>query len=232
MESFLTPEFWLAVGQIVMIDVLLGGDNAVVIALACRNLPPDLRTRGILWGTAGAIVLRVVLIFFAMSLLAQPYLKLVGAALLLWIGVKLLVPENDDHGSVKGSDRLWGAVKTIIVADFVMSVDNVIGIAGAAQGSGHEGHQMPLVIFGLLVSIPIIVWGSGLVLKLMDRFPMIITGGGMLLGWIAGTLAVTDPAIKDMIPQTDVVRYSAGIGCALLVLAVGKLLAQKAPSAD
>ena len=232
MESFLTPEFWLAVGQIVMIDVLLGGDNAVVIALACRNLPPDLRTRGILWGTAGAIVLRVVLIFFAMSLLALPYLKLVGAALLLWIGVKLLVPENDEHGSVQGSDRLWGAVKTIIVADFVMSVDNVIGIAGAAQGSGHEGHQMPLVIFGLLVSIPIIVWGSGLVLKLMDRFPVIITGGGMLLGWIAGTLAVTDPAIKDMIPQTDVVRYAAGIAGALLVLAVGKLLDQKARSAD
>jgi len=232
MESFLTPEFWLAVGQIVMIDVLLGGDNAVVIALACRNLPPDLRTRGILWGTAGAIVLRVVLIFFAMSLLALPYLKLVGAALLLWIGVKLLVPENDEHGSVQGSDRLWGAVKTIIVADFVMSVDNVIGIAGAAQGSGHEGHQMPLVIFGLLVSIPIIVWGSGLVLKLMDRFPMIITGGGMLLGWIAGTLAVTDPAIKEMIPQTDVVRYATGVAGALLVLVVGKLLAQKAQSAD
>jgi len=173
-----------------------------------------------------------VLIFFAMSLLALPYLKLVGAALLLWIGVKLLVPENDDHDSVKGSDRLWGAVKTIIVADFVMSVDNVIGIAGAAQGSGHEGHQMPLVIFGLLVSIPIIVWGSGLVLKLMDRFPMIITGGGMLLGWIAGTLAVTDPAINGMIPQTDALRYAAGIAGAMLVLAVGKLLAQKAQSAD
>ncbi len=232
MESFLTPEFWLAVGQIVMIDILLGGDNAVVIALACRNLPPDLRTRGILWGTAGAIVLRVVLIFFAMSLLALPYLKLVGAALLLWIGVKLLVPENDDHGNVQGSDRLWGAVKTIIVADFVMSVDNVIGIAGAAQGSGHEGHQMPLVVFGLLVSIPIIVWGSSLVLKLMDRFPVIITAGGMLLGWIAGTLAVTDPAIKEMVPQADMVRYAAGVGGALLVLAVGMVLAQKARAAD
>ncbi|HRH18567.1 MAG TPA: TerC family protein [Aquabacterium sp.] len=232
MESFLTPEFWLAVGQIVMIDVLLGGDNAVVIALACRNLPPDLRTRGILWGTAGAIVLRVVLIFFAMSLLAQPYLKLVGAALLLWIGVKLLVPENDDHGNIKGSDRLWGAIKTIVVADFVMSVDNVIGIAGAAQGSGHEGHQMPLVIFGLLVSIPIIVWGSSLVLKLMDRFPFIITAGGMLLGWIAGTLAVTDPAIKEWVPQADMVRYATGVGGALLVLTVGMVLAQKARTAD
>jgi YjbE family integral membrane protein len=229
MEAFLTPEFLLAVGQIIMIDILLGGDNAVVIALACRNLPPDLRKKGILWGTAGAIVLRVVLIFFAMSLLALPYLKLIGAILLLWIGVKLLVPENDDHGNLQASDKLLGAIKTIIVADFVMSVDNVIGIAGAAQGAGHEGHQMALVIFGLLVSIPIIVWGSTLVLKLMDRFPIIITAGGMLLGWIAGTLAVTDPVVVPYLPAGDATRYAAGILCAVLVLAVGTLLARRAP---
>jgi len=114
------------------------------------------------------------------------------------------------------------------VADFVMSVDNVIGIAGAAQSAGHEGHQMPLVIFGLLVSIPIIVWGSGLVLRMMDRFPIIVTGGGMLLGWIAGTLAVTDPAIQAHLPQGDMLRYAAGGLCALLVLAVGKALAVRA----
>lgn len=227
MDAFLTPEFWLAVGQIIMIDILLGGDNAIVIALACRNLPPELRRKGILWGTAGAILLRVVLIFFAMSLLALPYLKLVGAALLLWIGVKLLVPEDEDHGNLQASDRLLGAIKTIIVADFVMSVDNVIGIAGAAQSAGHEGHQMPLVIFGLLVSIPIIVWGSGLVLRLMDRFPVIVAAGGMLLGWIAGTLAVTDPAIQGHLPAGDSVRYVAGGLCALLVLAVGKALAAR-----
>lgn len=229
MDAFLTPEFWLAVGQIVMIDILLGGDNAVVIALACRNLPPSLRTRGVLWGTAGAIVLRVVLIFFAMSLLKLPYLKLVGAALLLWIGIKLLVPENDAH-EVSGSDRLLGAIKTIIVADFVMSVDNVIGIAGAAQGSGHAGHEMPLVIFGLLVSIPIIVWGSTVVLKLMDRFPLIITAGGMLLGWIAGTLAVGDPAMVDHLTPGRGTHHVAGVAGALFVLVVGTMLAKRAPA--
>jgi YjbE family integral membrane protein len=227
MESFLTPEFWLAVGQIVMIDILLGGDNAVVIALACRNLPADLRAKGIFWGTAGAIALRVVLIFFAMSLLKLPFLKLVGALLLIWIGVKLLVPEDEDH-DVQGSDRLLGAIKTIIVADFVMSVDNVIGIAGAAQGSGHAGHEMPLVIFGLLVSIPIIVWGSTLVLKLMDRFPWIITAGGMLLGWIAGGLVVGDPALQGYLPTVDHLEKIAGVAGALLVLALGTVLARKA----
>lgn len=232
MEAFLTPEFLLAVGQIIMIDILLGGDNAVVIALACRNLPPDLRTKGILWGTAGAIALRVVLIFFAMSLLALPYLKLVGAALLVWIGVKLLVPEDDGHGDLQASDKLLGAIKTIIIADFVMSVDNVIGIAGAAQGAGHEGHQMSLVIFGLLVSIPIIVWGSTLVLKLMDRFPIIITAGGMLLGWIAGTLAVTDPIAVPHLPAGDMTRYAAGIAGALFVLLVGTVLAKRAPQTE
>ena len=232
MESFLTPEFWLAVGQIVMIDVLLGGDNAVVIALACRNLPPELRRRGILWGTAGAIVLRVVLIFFAMSLLALPYLKLVGAALLLWIGVKLLVPEDEGHGNLQASDKLLGAIKTIIMADFIMSVDNVICIAGAAQTSGHDGHHMPLVIFGLLVSIPIIVWGSSVVLKMMDRFPIIITAGGMLLGWIAGTLAVSDPATVHLIPESPALHYGAGVVGALLVLTLGSLLARRAAAAE
>jgi YjbE family integral membrane protein len=240
MEQFMAPEFWVAVGQIIMIDILLGGDNAVVIALACRKLPPAMRTRGILWGTAGAIVLRVILIFFALTLLAIPFLKVVGALLLVWIGVKLLAPDHDDaHSNIAASDKLWAAVKTVIVADLVMSVDNVIAIAGAAQGAG-QGHQMPLVIFGLLVSIPIIVWGSQLVIKLMDRFPIIITLGGMLLGWIAGTMAVTDPAVSNpaawtwvpKLPQTDTVRYIAGIGGALLVLAIGKWVAMRKPKPE
>ncbi|MDP3701010.1 MAG: TerC family protein [Hylemonella sp.] len=231
MEAFMTAHFWVAVGQIILIDILLGGDNAVVIALACRSLPPHQRTKGILWGTAGAIILRVVLIAFALTLLQVPYLKLVGAALLLWIGVKLLIPEEEDeHSNIKGSDKLWGAVKTVIVADLVMSVDNVIAIAGAAQGAGEE-HQMALVIFGLLVSIPIIIWGSQLVLKLMDRFPMIITVGGMLLGWIAGTMAQTDPAVVAYVPQEKVWGYAFGIAGALLVLVVGKF-AQKKPVAS
>lgn len=221
MEEFLTVHFWVAVGQIIMIDILLGGDNAVVIALACRKLPAHQRFKGILWGTAGAIVLRVVLIAFALSLLQIPYLKLIGAALLVWIGVKLLAPPDDDgHDSIQGSDKLWAAVKTVIVADLVMSVDNVIAIAGAATGAGEE-HQLLLVVFGLLVSIPIIVWGSQLVLKLMDRFPIIIVLGGMLLGWIAGTMTVSDPAVRGLLPQTAVWSYGAGLAGAMLVYGLG-----------
>ncbi|HSQ71383.1 MAG TPA: TerC family protein, partial [Rubrivivax sp.] len=146
MDQFMHAEFWIAVGQIILIDILLGGDNAVVIALACRKLPPNLRIKGILWGTAGAIGLRVVLIFFALQLLAIPYLKLVGAALLLWIGIKLLAPDDEEgHGSIQASDRLWTAIKTIVVADLVMSVDNVIAIAGAAESAGGD-HKLPLVV--------------------------------------------------------------------------------------
>ncbi|OGB30553.1 MAG: hypothetical protein A3F78_22040 [Burkholderiales bacterium RIFCSPLOWO2_12_FULL_61_40] len=227
MEEFLTAHFWIAVGQIIMIDILLGGDNAVVIALACRQLPANLRTKGILWGTAGAIVLRVVLIAFALTLLQVPFLKLVGAVLLLWIGVKLLVPEGEDeHSSIQGSDRLWAAVKTVIVADLVMSIDNVIAIAGAATNAGGQ-HQLPLVIFGLLVSIPIIISGSQLVLKLMDRFPFIITAGGMLLGWIAGTMAHSDPALQDLIPQNSMWNYGAGMLGAMLVFLVGMALKRR-----
>lgn len=207
-----------------MIDILLGGDNAVVIALACRQLPAHQRTKGILWGTAGAIVLRVILIAFALTLLQVPYLKLVGAALLMWIGVKLLAPQDEEgHANIQGSDKLWAAVKTVIVADLVMSIDNVIAIAGAATGAGSQ-HQLPLVIFGLLVSIPIIVGGSQLVLRLMDRFPLIITAGGMLLGWIAGTMAHSDPAVRDWLPQTTYWNYGLGAAGALGVFLVGAAL--------
>ena len=231
MAEFLTAHFWVAVGQIIMIDILLGGDNAVVIALACRKLPQHQRLKGILWGTAGAIILRVVLIAFALTLLQVPYLKLVGAALLLWIGVKLLAPhEDDEHSGIEGSDKLWAAVKTVIVADLVMSVDNVIAIAGAATSAGGD-HQLPLVIFGLLVSIPIIIWGSQLVLKLMDRFPLIITVGAMLLGWIAGTMAQTDPAVKDWVPQTAAWQYGLGVLGAAAVYLTGLALRRKAPAA-
>jgi YjbE family integral membrane protein len=172
-------------------------------------------------------VLRVILIFFALTLLAIPYLKLVGAVLLLWIGVKLLLPEDGDaHANIQGSDRLWGAVKTVIIADLVMSLDNVIAIAGAAEAAG-SASKMPLVIFGLLVSIPIIVWGSQLALKLMDRFPIIITLGGMLLGWIAGTMAVTDPALAGWVVPSDAVKYGAAVAGALFVLAVGSYLTRR-----
>ena len=236
MEMLSSPDFWIAVGQIIMIDILLGGDNAVVIALACRKLPPAQRTQGIIWGTAGAIGLRVVLIFFALTLLAIPFLKLVGAVLLVWIGVKLLAPEEDGDHDVQASDKLWAAIKTVIVADLVMSVDNVIAIAGAAESAGGDS-KMPLVVFGLLVSIPIIVWGSQIVIKLMDRFPMVITVGGMLLGWIAGTMAVTDPAVvgympsapdaKGVVQVVDMVRYGAGLSGAVLVFLLGQMVLRR-----
>ena len=229
--DFLTSEFLSAILAIVLIDLVLAGDNAVIIALACRKLPPSQRRLGILYGTAGAIGIRVVLIFFAMALLAMPFLKIIGAVLLLWIGIKLLQPQDEDaHSHIEGADRLWPAVKTVIVADLVMSFDNVIAIAGAAETASSE-HRMGLVIFGLLVSIPIIVWGSQFVIKLMDRFPVIITAGGMLLGWIAGTMLVTDPVVADpqawlfspKIAQTDAVQYLAGTVGAVAVWVIGRL---------
>ena len=217
MEEFMTAHFWIAVGQIILIDILLGGDNAVVIALACRGLPAHQRTKGIIWGTVGAIVLRIILIAFALALLQIPYLKLIGALLLLWIGVKLIAPEDEDeHGNIQSSDKLWTAIKTVVIADLVMSIDNVVAIAAAAQNAG-EQHQLALVIFGLVVSIPIIV-------KLMDRFPVIITLGGMLLGWIAGTMAHTDPALTPYLPQDRSWHIALGVAGALLVLVIGKLV--------
>src|SRR5690606_4053757 len=174
MLEFLQTLSWAAVFQIILIDILLGGDNAVVIALACRNLDSKRRMQGILWGTAGAIILRVVLIAFALTLLSVPFLKIVGALLLVWIGVKLLIPEDEGHDNIQGGASIMSAIKTIIIADFVMSLDNVIAIAGAAQGA-HPDHQIGLVIFGLVVSVPIIIWGSTLVLKLIDRFPLVVT---------------------------------------------------------
>lgn len=228
MDEFLSAQFWVAVGQIIMIDILLGGDNAVVVALACRQLPPHQRTQGILWGTAGAIVMRVILIAFALTLLQWPFLKLVGAALLLWIGVKLLAPQDEANGHLhlEGSEKLWAAVKTVIVADLVMSIDNVIAIAGAATGAKSH-HQLSLVVFGLLVSIPIIIWGSQVVLKLMDRFPVIITAGGMLLGWIAGTMVHSDPAVRDWLPQTPLTQYGLAVAGALVVFIVGRIVNQR-----
>jgi YjbE family integral membrane protein len=216
--------FWIAVLQIIAIDIMLGGDNAVVIALACRKLPPAQRQKGIFWGVVGAIGLRVVMIFFALQLLALPYLKIVGALLLLWIGVKLLLPEHDDeHGStIDGGTTLMAAIKTIVVADAVMSLDNVIAVAGASHGS------MVLVTFGILVSIPIVVWGSKLVLTLMDRFPAVITLGAALLGWIAGGMLLTDPAMPSAVSAGIAYpNYVFSITGALLVVIVGKWLGSR-----
>jgi YjbE family integral membrane protein len=221
--DFTNPAFWMAVLQIVAIDIVLGGDNAVVIGLACRRLPERQRKLGILWGMAGAIGLRVVLILFAVTLLAVPYLKLIGAGLLLWIGIKLLLPEHEEGHNIEAGTTLAAAIKTIIVADAVMSLDNVIAIAGAA------GDSKFLIIFGLLLSIPIIMLGSQLVIKLMDRFPIVIVLGGALLGWIAGGMAVSDVVTKDWVATNlPTATWIGPVVGAILVVVVGKMLAARA----
>jgi len=223
LEMLQTPQFWVDVFKIIMIDLLLSGDNAVVIALACRNLPEAQRRKGIMYGVGGAIGLRIVLTFFAVSLLALPYLKLIGALLLLWIGIKLLLPEDEAHGegSIKAEANLWGAVKTIIVADFVMSLDNVLGVAAVAHGN------VWLLVFGLLVSIPMIAWSSQLVLKLIDRYPFIIYAGGALLGYVAGEMLVTEASLKPLMDANHYLHWLVPGLCAVFVLATGWWLAMR-----
>src|SRR6202171_4513847 len=172
------PEFWTALLTIIGVNIVLSGDNAVVIALAARSLPGKQQKQAIIWGSGAAIVMRIVLTLFAVALLALPYLKLVGAVLLLWIGVKLLIPEDDDP-DIKASDNLWIAIRTILVADLVMSLDNVIAVAAAA--GGHWG----LMIIGLAISIPLVIFGATLLVKVMERWPIIITIGAGLLGFVA-----------------------------------------------
>ncbi|MBW7901525.1 MAG: TerC family protein [Rhodocyclaceae bacterium] len=221
-ESFLAPDFWGAVLQIIMIDLVLSGDNAVVIALACRNLPPEQRRRGILWGVAGAVVLRVALTMAAALVMNLPWLKLAGGLLLLWIGVKLLVPEDEDGHDIASADHLWGAVRTIVVADFVMSLDNVIAVAGASHGN------LGLLVFGLLVSIPLIVWSSQIVLHLMERWPVVVVVGAGLLGWVAGSMIWSDPAVAGIVGGAPgwAPTLAAAVA-ALVVVAVGKWLTRR-----
>jgi len=223
---------WNAILQIILIDILLGGDNAVIIALACRNLPARQRRVGIVWGAAGAIVLRVILITLAVALLQMPFLKLVGGVLLLWIGIKLLAPVDNGHDAEKlhGADRLLAAIKTIIVADFVMSLDNVIAIAGAAEHAD-PAQRTGLIVFGLLVSVPFIVFGAQVILRLLDRFPIIVTAGAALLGWIAGGLIVGDPIAAPHLPAGEALKYAAAAAGALLVVVAGRWLARRRAAA-
>lgn len=219
---FASHEFWIAVLQIIAIDIVLSGDNAVVIALACRNLPDAQRKQGILWGVAGAVGLRVVLTAFAAGLLGFPWLKLIGGCLLLWIAVKLLLPEEADGPDIAAPSQLWAAVKTIIVADFVMSLDNVIAVAAASRDS------IALLLFGLAVSIPLIIWSSQIILKLMERHPIIVTLGAGLLGYVAGGMLVSDLAVKAWFEANiPAAHYLVGGVCAVAVVALGNWLAWK-----
>jgi YjbE family integral membrane protein len=206
--------FWVTLGQIMMINIVLSGDNAVVIAMASRSLPPKQQRQAIFFGSFGAIALRVVLTFFAVMLLDLPWLKLVGAVLLVWIGIQMLIPE-DGKDEVDAHAQLWAAIKTIVIADFIMSLDNVLGVAAAAKGS------LLLLILGLALSIPLIVYGSTFILKLMNRYPAIITGGGGVLGWVAGEMAIADPAVGPVVQGSAQWLHAIAplLGAALVIVA-------------
>jgi YjbE family integral membrane protein len=216
-------QFFVSLLQIIWIDILLSGDNAVVIALACRSLPKQQKRWGIIGGAGAAIVLRVIFATFIAFLLEVPYLKIVGSILLFWIAVKLILPE-EPHGEgtrVKGGSTLWSAIRTIVIADAVMSLDNVIAIAAASHG------RVELLILGLLISIPLIVYGSTLVLKALERFPILIAAGGALLGWIAGDVLVTDPVLVEWVDrEAHFLHTAAPIAGAVVVVLVGLSLAR------
>lgn len=216
------PLFLKSLFEIIVIDIILSGDNAVVIALAARNLPKSQQKAAVFWGSTAAIVLRAVLTLFAVQLLQYPYLKLAGAVLLIWIGAKLLLPE-DEHGEdgVKASSSLFDAIRTILIADFVMSLDNVIAVAAAAE-TGPVGARTALLFIGLGLSIPLIIVGSQLLLTLMARWPIIITFGAALLGFVAGEMAVTDPAVDHWLhAKFGHIDYAVSAACAVLVVALG-----------
>src|SRR5689334_6627775 len=222
MADLFTAQFLISVLEIILINILLSGDNAVVIALACRNLPDKLRRKGILWGVLGAIVLRIILTFFAMSLLDYPWLKLIGAALLIWIGIKLIVGEEHVEHEVKASDRLISAVWTILIADLVMSLDNVMAVTAAAKG------DLALIIFGLVISIPLVIFGSQIIMRLIERLPLLVPAGGGLLGYIAGDLATDDPVAAPWIEaHVPLVDWLAPIVGMAVVVVPGLWLARR-----
>ncbi len=213
--------FWIGLLKIIWVNILLSGDNAVVIALASRSLPPAQQTHAIIWGSVAAIILRVILTIFAVHLLQLPWLKAVGALMLVWIGVQLLEDE-DDEGQVNEAGSLFSAIKTILIADLVMSLDNVLAVAAAADTAPAEV-KLTLVVLGLALSIPIVIFGSSIVLKLMERLPIIVTLGAMLLGWIAGEMLVKEEAVSLYVPDNTVLHVFFSLSGALLVLAIGKL---------
>ena len=233
LEEIASQAFWLGLLKIIGVNVVLSGDNAVVIALAARSLPAKQQKQAVFWGAGAAIVLRVLLTLFAVALLALPWLKLIGSLLLFWIGVKLLIPE-DDEDHIQASDQLIAAIKTILIADLVMSLDNVIAVAAAAGGS------YLLLILGLAISIPLVIFGATLLLKLMERFPVIITVGAGLIGWVAGEMLVADSALQGLLGGWGVqyrdgkpfagslsLEVVAGIVGIAVVVILGKWLASR-----
>lgn len=212
MSEILAGPFWISVLEIIVINILLSGDNAVVIALACRNLPPQQRRVAVAGGVAGAVIARVVLTAFAAALLQLPWLKLVGAVLLAWIGAQLIASDTDGEPEVAADSRLSRAIWTVVTADVIMSLDNVVGVAAAAHGS------FPLLVFGLVVSIPIVVLGSQLVMRLLEKLPVLVIAGGGLLGWIAGEMAIGDVVVARLLSGREWVDHLApALGFALVV---------------
>ena len=218
MDFFSNPQFWLGLGQIIWINIILSGDNAVVIALAARGLEPRQQKQAIFWGTAAAVVLRVVLTIVAVKLMQLPWLQLVGGILLLWIGVQLLNDGGDSEEEGQTHSGLIPAIRTILVADLVMSLDNVIGVAAAANGN------MALLVIGLAIAIPIVIFGSTLMIKVMGRYPVIVTFGAALIGWVGGETMVSDKMIEPMVPHHSIAFYAAAAAGAVLVVALGKFL--------
>ncbi len=215
--------FLFALGQIIWINILLSGDNAVVIALACRSLPPRQMKIGIFLGSGAAILLRIIFTIFIVYLMGIPWLKVAGALLLLWIAVKLLVSEEGEEHAIEARASIWGAVQTIAIADAVMSLDNVIAIASAADS--YPEAKYVLLILGLVISIPLIIAGSALVLKLLKTFPILVWAGAALLGWIAGNIAAEDPAVSHWVEETiPGGKYVLGAIGVVFVLVVGKVM--------
>ena len=221
MELLQSAEFWIGLIEIIWINIILSGDNAVVIALAARSLPPVQQKKAIVFGSGAAVVLRILLTVVAAELLALPYLQVVGGCLLLWIGVQLLGDEEEGDGDARNYDNLLAAVRTILVADLVMSLDNVIAVAAAARG------DMVLLILGLAISIPLVVFGASMMVKLMARFPFIITLGAALIGWVAGETVIGDVVLKGGVAAVPWLHYVAPAACALFVVGLGKMLVSR-----
>ena len=226
MEMLQTTEFWVGLVKIIWINIILSGDNAVVIALAARSLPSHQQKQAVFFGSGAAVVLRIILTVVAAKLLALPYLQIVGGLLLLWIGVQLLGDEDDGEGEHKEHGSLMAAIRTILIADLVMSLDNVIAVAAAAQGS------MTLLILGLAISIPLVIFGSTLMIKLMERFPIIVVLGAMLIGWVGGETIVSDVALKDTLASNPWLHYAAAAAGAILVYVIGKALQRRGESSN